>query len=247
MKWFPPYGNPDHGRINIRRILRTQTAEQRGQIQRHPLGDQIAKQPQQYGNRVLPGEAGRTCQMGPVTQDAAYHAAARTARTHFEKQAHAVPIRRLDNIREVEAVQRLAEDGSSGIFAGDVVGTALYAAVKSDSVGLFRRENMQVVVRNGYLPGNFAMNRGDTLQGVKTAVEPCDELLDRRRIATDHTFVLCVDDKKIGPGYFGKKTAYIAGRSLHDPQAPLYRFVFAQSPRQPGGTAFSGHVMGEES
>ena len=113
--------------------------------------------------------------MRTIAEDASDHAAAGCARPHLQKQADAVAICRLDYLRIVDAVQRLAEDRRGGTFAGDLVGITLDAAVIDNAGRCFRGVQMQIVVRGCHLLRHFAMHRGHSLQREKPAAERCHQ------------------------------------------------------------------------
>src|SRR5208282_4636641 len=98
---------------------------------RNPFRYKPAHQTEDGGSGLDPGITGGSGQVRTSGENAAYHSGARTARTHFKEKSHTVIEGGFDNAGEVNAVDRLGQNGVGGAFPVNLIRAPPGAAVES--------------------------------------------------------------------------------------------------------------------
>ena len=184
--------------------------------------------------------------MGTSGQDAADHPAAGGSRSHFQEIAHAVGIGCFDGLGEIDAFQRLGQDGLGSVAAVHRVGAARGSAVETYAVGGSGAEEVQVTIGAGDRARDFAMHGGHALQREKPAVEHGHQMLHPLDVAADDALFGSVDDQQVDPRGLLQSTAHLARGNVDHADAPVDFLPLALAPGAPRGPAFAGQIPGKK-
>ena len=211
----------DHG-LAPRRSVEADAAlvaVERGEVDGHTGFGGRADREQQCAEAVGAALARRDRDVRAPREDLRDHPRARALRPHLEEHAHAVGVRFLDDLREVEAVHRVREDRIRGARLVGHVARRPRAAVEADPRGRRRRQPVQRVVRVGHLLHEREVDGRHAGERQRLATEGRDDALDVRALAADHALCRRVHDEERGGSR--ERGAHVGGRAVHDDHVPV--------------------------
>ena len=147
-------------------------------------------------------------------EDARDHARARRARAHLEEEAHALLVRPLNELGEVEAPHRLLENAVGRGLTGHVVDVSRRGAEEADAGRSRRRKEVEVVILLGHGLCHRAVHRGHALERVEVAVQRVHYGRYTPAVSSDHAFRRRVDDEEIDPFFCVEHASHRPGRAM---------------------------------
>ncbi len=216
------------------------------QIYRHSLRNEHAECPEDRRGLVLGSGGDGTSSERAAVQNLVDHSGARSPWTHLQENSYAVVVGLLDRLWEVDAMDRLGEEGVCRPILIDVVGLTPRSTVEPHPLGGASVQHMEIAVLLPHGFGDLTVYRGDPLQRVEGTSELLDSFLDRRSLSADHTFVWSVDDEQVRPVDLSQDLAYSLGGRFHHPHGPIHFCIRRDSPDLPCGVTAAGQITHEQ-
>ena len=118
----------------------------RREIDRHSLGREVRHEPEYLRNRVLPNDVSRSREVRPFAEYRVDRANAGVARPDLEEDAHAISIRRLNDLWNVDRVEQPRGDRVRAVPLGRRVALPPRAAVDRHTFRWRDRERVQLAI-----------------------------------------------------------------------------------------------------